>query len=95
MTIKELSALAERNAASGDARAMMAGSYARKAVEALRHRDWQAANDYLLQAIARKPEDYAPALALTERCRAGATTSAARAKASRANGNKGGRPKKE
>jgi len=95
MTIAALAALAERDAANtANARALMAGGYARHAVEALRHRDWRSANDYLMRAIERLPEAYAPALALVERCRAGATTSAARAAASRANGARGGRPRK-
>ena len=95
MTLSELAARAERDAADKtNARALMAGGYARHAVEALRHQDWQAAGDYLMRAIERLPEVYAPALALVERCRAGATTSAARAEASRANGRLGGRPRK-
>lgn len=95
MTLNDLAARAERDAADKtNARALMAGGYARHAVEALHHRDWRAANDYLMRAIERLPEVYAPALALVDRCRAGATTSAARAEASRANGRKGGRPRR-
>lgn len=69
MTLSELSALAERDEKSGIAKRLMAGGYARHAVESLRHHDWQAATDYLLQAIRRCPDEYAPALALVERCR--------------------------
>lgn len=91
MTIADLVALA---ADTSSARAIAAGDYARKALEALRRRDWQAANNYLMQAIASNPKAYAPALALVDRCRAGVTTSAAKRAASRANGAKGGRPRK-
>jgi len=95
MTIDDLAALAAADAADKtNARALAAGGYARHAVEALRNRDWQTATDYLLKAIARRTEAYAPALALVDRCRAAATTSARRAAASRANGRLGGRPRK-
>lgn len=95
MTLDQLRSQSASDEASGDARRIMAGGYARHAADALAHGDWSAATDYLLKAIARRPDDYAPALALVERCRGGASASPAKAAASRANGRKGGRPRKQ
>lgn len=94
MTINILQRLAAADEASGEPKRAAVGGYARRAVEALAAHDWEAATDWLLKAIARRPAAYAPALALVGQCRAGATGSAARAKAARANGRKGGRPRK-
>ena len=95
MTLDQLRSQAAADEASGEARRLMAGGYARHAVEALQHQDWAAATDYLLKAAARRPETYAPALGLVDRCRGGAASSDRKAAAARRNGARGGRPREE
>lgn len=95
MTIAELRTLADADAASNEPKRMMAGKYAKKALDQLDARDWKGAMHYLLQAATRRPESYVPAIVLVERCRIGSETSPAKTRASRENGKKGGRPRKK
>lgn len=91
MNIDYISKLADADAANGNARTMMAGKYAQKAVRAISAHDWPGATDYAIKACSRST-NYAPLLTLIDAAKRGATTSPARAAASRANGAKGGRP---
>lgn len=94
MTLDRLSEMAASDAASTtDARRMMAGKYGLKAVRYIGDRDWAGATDALIKAASRRPE-YAQALMLVEAARGGSTTTVAKAAASRANGAKGGRPRR-
>lgn len=91
MTLEYMSRLADADAASGNARIMMAGKYAQKALRAIAAHDWPGATDYAIKACARST-NYAPLLTLIDAAKRGAATSEAKAEASRANGAKGGRP---
>lgn len=91
MTLEYMTRLANADAASGNARIMMAGKYAQKALRAISLRDWPGATQYAIYACSRST-NYAPLLTLIDAAKRGAATSEAKAAASRANGAKGGRP---
>jgi len=94
MNLEQLRTTAAADAADKtDARRMMAGAYGLKAARAIELRDWAGATGYLIEAAARVP-GYAGALGIVGAARAGAATSGAKAVSSRANGLKGGRPRK-
>jgi len=94
MTIRDLEQIAADADHQGDARRMMAGAYAAKALRALRAHDYAGARHYLIEAAHRRPE-IAEALRIVDAAERGAAKSAAKAAAARANGAKGGRPRKE
>ena len=95
MTLAELRALADADAASNEPKRLMAGRYAQKALAEIAAHDWQGATHCLLRSISRCPETYVPSLALVDRCRIGSEKSPAKSRASRENGKKGGRPRKK
>ena len=95
MNLEQLRTRASADAADKtDARRMMAGAYGLKAVSAIEARDWSGATDYLIKAAARC-QLYATALRIIDLARAGSARSEAKSEASRSNGKKGGRPRKE
>lgn len=93
MTIRDLEQIAADAGVQSDARRMMAGAYAAKALRALRDRDYAGARHYLIEAAHRRPE-VAAALRIVDMAERGAIKSDAKSASSRANGRLGGRPRK-
>lgn len=94
MTIQDLETIAADANTQGDARRMMAGAYIAKALRAMRAHDWSGARLDIIEAAHRRPE-LADALRVVDAAERGASSSYAKAAAARANGAKGGRPRKQ
>lgn len=93
MNIRDLEKIAADTDNQSDARRMMAGAYAAKALQALRDHDYVGARRYLIEAAHRRPE-IAAALSIVDAAERGAKKSDRKAAAVRANGRLGGRPRK-
>ena len=93
MTIQDLEQIAADADSQTDAQRMMAGAYAAKALRALRDHDYAGARRYLIEAAHRRPE-IAAALSVVDAAERGAKKSERKTAAVRANGHKGGRPRK-
>lgn len=93
MEISDLESIAADATNQADARRMMAGAFVAKALRALREHDYAGARRYLIEAAHRRPE-IAGALRLVDAAERGAAKSPAKSAAARANGRRGGRPRK-